>query len=179
MRNEYDFFWAFPEARFAIAKTLFLYHTESPDLENFIDETIYYFEKNAVENHDKSIFISYYSNALNLIEKYDLAHSLQTKYIDLQFLSSENYYHSYSQLPIYTICNATTLYNVGEIQKAKEIYDELKKQNLENLPFDIKEYVQIQFYLLGYYLNKKDRLHLNKIDEIITKTNFQFYKKFL
>ena len=179
MQKEYDFFCAFPEARFAIAKTLFLYHTESLELENFINDTILYFEKNAVEKHDKTIFSSYYSNALNLIGEYEIANELQLKYIDTDFLSSEDYYHSYAQLPFYKVSRAITLLNLGKTEESKEIYNEFKKLNLTELPFDIRDYVEIQFYILAYHLNKKDEIYLKKIQEIITKTNFQYFNSLL
>lgn len=179
MRKEYHFYWAFPEVRFAIAKTLYLYHIKSEELDDFINITISYFENNAIEEHDKAIFSSYFSNVLNLIKKYDLAYDLQKKHMNLQFLHSENYYHSYAQLPIYTICNAITLYSVGKTEEAEEIYNDFKKLNLTELPFDIRDYVEIQFYILAYHLNKKDEIYLKKIQELITKTNFQYFNSLL
>lgn len=179
MRKEYDYYWAFPEVRFAIAKTLYFFKFKPSELENYIKSSILFFEEKTLTTHERTIYSSYYANALNLIGKFELANELQTKHIDINFLSSENYYHSYAQLPFYKISRAITLFNIGKIEEAKEIYNDFKKQKLSDLPFDIKDYVEIQYYILGYHFNKKNELYLKKIEEIISKTGFNYFKKFL
>lgn len=179
MRKEYHFYWAFPEVRFTIAKTLYLYNFQPNVLKSFIKTSIQEFEEKSTTIHERTIYSSYYANALNLIGEFEIANELQLKYIDVDFLSSENYYHSYAQLPFYKVSRAITLLNIGKTEEAEEIYNEFKKLNLNELPFDIRDYVEIQFYILAYHLNKKDQIYLKKIQEIITKTNFQFFNSLL
>jgi tetratricopeptide (TPR) repeat protein len=178
MRKEYNFFWAFPEVRFAIAKTLYLFFTKNSELENYIIEKVN-INKTKAELHNQIVFDFYYADALNLIGKYQEANILQTKHKNIENNALTNYYHAQTQLPLFKVSRAITCIKTGNYAEAKNIFEELKKLNFSKLSFDIKDYVEIQYYILAHLLNPKDFDFQKKITEINSKISFFYLQNHL
>jgi hypothetical protein len=178
MRKEYDFFWAFPEVRFAIAKTLFLFHTKNTHLEDYVNEVIE-INKTKAELHNQIIFDLYYADALNLIGKYHEADNLQTKYKKTDEIVQQNYYHYQTQQPFFMVSRALTCIKTENYFEAKNIIEELRKLNFSKLSFDNKEYIEIQFYIISHLLNQKNTKFQKKVTEINSKISFYYLQNYL
>lgn len=178
MRKEYDFFWAFPEVRFAIAKTLYLFYTKNTQLEKYVNEVITINKINA-ELHNIVIFDLYYADALNLIGKYQEADILQTKHKNIEKTALISYYHAQTQIPFFKVSRAITCIKTENYAEAKNLFDELKKLNFLKLSFDIKNYIEIQYYILSHLLNPKNTKFQKKITEINSKIGFYYLQNYL
>ena len=178
MRKEYDFIWAFPEVRFAIAKTLYLFYTKNPQLDNYVDEVIK-INKTKAELHNIVIFDLYYADALNLIGKYQEADILQTKHKNIEKSALINYYHAQTQIPFFKVSRAITCIKTENYAEAKNLFDELKKLNFLKLSFDNKDYIEIQYYILTHLLNPKNSKFQKKITEINSKIGFYYLQNYL
>lgn len=178
MRIEYPFFCDFPEVRFAIAKTLFYYQNNYDLLLNseIKNQTIYNDKFNTLNN--RVIHQLYYADCLNLIGKYEDAESTQSQFSksDLEHFAHSNYHHQ-TQMILFKVSRGISLFKTGNVKESREIFDDLSKLNHEKLPFDTKDYFELQYYLLGKFLFPDNDSFHQKLNHKIEETGFEYFRK--
>ena len=78
------------------------------------------------------------------------------------------------------ISRAVTWFKLNEIEESKTLFSALTKEISENpiLPFDMKDYFEIQYYYLATKFYPDNISFRQKFNKIIDKTNFTFFSRF-
>lgn len=80
---------------------------------------------------------------------------------------------------MFDISKAVTLFHIGEVEKSRKLFDEFHKNtNFADIPFDVKDYVELWFYLLGKKLYTNQRVYSKRFKEKIKETNYRYFDKF-
>jgi hypothetical protein len=104
---------------------------------------------------------------------------LQTKHKNIEKIALINYYHAQTQLPLFKVSRAITCFKTNITTEAKNIFIELSTLNFSKLSFDIKDYIEIQYCILGYLLFPKNNIYHKKIIEINANISFHYLQKYL
>lgn len=168
MRKNYDFFWSFPEVRYANVKCLNA---------NCFDENIKKICSKSLSFNDRFIYNLYLSDTLNLIGDYENAEVLQEAIMNnknIEEFERENFHHK-THLFLLKIIRAITLFHLNKKDESLKIYRKLMSET-EFIPFDIKDYFEIQFYYLGTKIFPESIDFKSKFDSAINKTRFIYFK---
>lgn len=178
MREEYKFYFDFPEFRASIAKILYFhYYQYSRDL---IKEINYQYNtiKNRISITGKVWSAYYLADCFNLIGFYDEAHRFHSLVSRKEWNTFRTEFHYDRDLYLFNISKAITLFHIGEVEKSKELFDDFyKNTNFVDIPFDIKDYVELQFYLLGKKLYPHKAVYSKRFKEKIKETNYVYFNK--
>lgn len=171
MRKNYHFFWSFPEVRFAIVKCL-------KEKSFHIDAKNVYYQN--MSSQERFIFNLYLSDALNLIKDYENADLLQNAIFNIKNIEEferENY-HNKIQLLLLKVIRGITLFNINNVEEAKQMFRKLTEEisEMKLIPFDIKDYFEIQYYYLANKLFPESIDFRNKLDLLVKKTKFVYFK---
>ena len=168
MRKNYHFFWSFPEVRYAVVKCLYS--------KSFPDEIKEICTK-SLSLSDRFIYNLYLSDALNLVKNYEAAEILQNTILDkknIEEFERENFHHK-THLPLLKIVRAITLFHLDRKEESLRIFRQLLSF-IDVIPFDIKEYFELQYYYLGTKFFPESIDFKSKFDLIVEKTKFIYFK---
>lgn len=173
MRKEYGF-WYFPDVRFKIVECLYAY-LKSP---NQVSKLVF-------ENHPKLpkwseqfAYNTYLADALNLMKMYEVADVLQKEISSKNHLTfyKKNEYHQGVHTLLYKISRAITLFHLNRKEESELFFQEVSNDLFEkHLPFDIKDYIEIQYYYLALKLYPKNELFNQKLKTKINQTKFTIF----
>lgn len=168
MRENYHFFWSFPEVRYAVVKCLI-----AKSFDNEIKEIC----SKSLSLSDRFIYNLYLSDALNLVKDYEAAEILQNTILDkknIEEFESENFHHK-THLPLLKIVRAITLFHLDKKEESLRIFRQLLSCT-DIIPFDIKDYLELQYYYLGTKFFPESLDFKNKFELIVEKTKFIYFK---
>jgi len=186
MREDYIFFWTFPEIRYRICECLHAFMSiekTSPNyLLNMTVKSVGFYNYPNISKSQQFIYNVYLADALNLIGHYEDAHYLHETSVDEKLyedLENEDY-HSRTHIIFSKISRAVTWFKLNEIEESKTLFSALTKEISENpiLPFDMKDYFEIQYYYLATKFYPENVSFQQRFDKIIKKTNFTFFRNF-
>ena len=125
----------------------------------------------------KLIYNLYLSDALNLVKNYEAAEILQNTILDkknIEEFERENFHHK-THLPLLKIVRAITLFHLDRKEESLRIFRQLLSF-IDVIPFDIKEYFELQYYYLGTKFFPESIDFKSKFDLIVEKTKFIYFK---
>lgn len=180
MRKNYDFFWSFPEVRYRIAELLYHFIRKENALLNTEIKKFCVDDYPQIPAECRFVYSLYLADCLNLIGRYEDADFLQQKLIENHWsVDFENRnYHSETHILFSKISRAITLFHIKNRKESEELFSEISEELSENgkLPFDIKDYFELQYYYLGKKLFAENKSFNQKFEQMILKTKFTFFR---
>ncbi len=186
MRKNYRFFWTFPEFRYRIAECLHAYlHLGKPDKDNLLNQLVKDFGFDnypSISPSERFAYNTYFADALNLVGHYEEANCLQeiTMKANYQNDIENDDYHARTHILFAKVSRILTLYKLGEIKEAENLFLNLAEELSENpiLPFDIKDYFEIQYYYVATKLYVGNTSYKKRFDSLVRKTSFTYFNTF-
>lgn len=183
MRKNYSFFWTFPEVRYRISECLNTVVCIGKETENYLlnifVKDIGFYKYPNISASERFIYNTYFADMLNFVGYFQDANYLQEMIIEEKYqedFENENY-HSDTHILLFQVSRALTLYKLGKEKDSKMCFLKLSSE-LKRLPFDIKDYVEVQYYYLATKLFPTNEEFQRKFDNIVLKTNFTFFSHF-
>lgn len=177
MREQYGYF-DFPEFRASIAKILYFFHYL--DNERMMREIRYQYQiiKNRTCTSGKVWSAYYLADCFNLIGLYQEAHRFHSLISEQEWEDFKAEYHYQRDWYLFEISKAITLFHIGERAKSQIIFEDFYKNvNFADIPFDIKDYIELQFYLLGKKLYPRRTIYSKQLKEKIKDTHYIYFEK--
>ena len=155
MRKEYKWFFVFPEFRAAAARVLYYFHyNDHQNLEKEIQTQYSNFRKKTI-NGDRIFFASYFADCLNLIGRYSEAKEFVSEISKEDYEEFKEEYHYKRDKYLFCIVKGITLFHLGEKKESEKLFQEVSNVTFMEFPFDIRDYLALQYYLLGKLLYPK------------------------
>ena len=155
MRKEYKWFFVFPEFRAAAARVLYYFHyNDHQNLEKEIQTQYSNFRKKTI-NGDRVFFASYFADCLNLIGRYSEAKEFISEISKEDYEEFKKEYHCNRDKYLFCIVKGITLFHLGEKKESEKLFQEVSNVTFMEFPFDIRDYLALQYYLLGKLLYPK------------------------
>ncbi|TDX86089.1 hypothetical protein [Epilithonimonas xixisoli] len=175
MKKEFGNQYIFPVARFSVAKLFVLHAQDSEDLRDFINEQIQLPINENLDELQTIVFKVHFADALNKIGKYEDSFALMNDYNEDDFdeIWTKYYHEKYKYLFIVT--KIMTLLGLGKTKEAKQYFDDFKIDWKDrHLTFDIASYIKLQYFTLGYFLDKiNSENYLKNLKNEIEITGFK------
>lgn len=175
MKKEFGNLYIFPITRFSVAKLFALYTQNSEDLNDFINEQIQLPFNENLDELQTIVFKVHFADALNMIGKYEDAFALMKDYDEDDFdkIWTKYYHEKYKYLFIVT--KMMTLLGLGKTKEAKQYFNNFKIDWKDrHLTFDIASYIKLQYFTLGYFLDKiNSKNYLKNLQKEIEITSFK------
>ncbi len=170
MRKEYKWFFVFPEFRAAAARVLYyFYYNDHQNLEKEIQTQYSNLRKKTI-NGDRIFFASYFADCLNLIGRYSEAKEFISE------ISKEDYEEFKKDL--FCIVKGITLFHLGEKKESEKLFQEVSNVTFMEFPFDIRDYLVLQYYLLGKLLYPKKTKFSDGFNFKIKEMKFTYFNRF-
>ena len=178
MRKEYKWFFVFPEFRAAAARVLYYFHyNDHQNLEKEIQTQYSNFRKKTI-NGDRVFFASYFADCLNLIGRYSEAKEFISEISNEEYEEFEKEYHCKRDKYLFCIVKGITLFHLGEKKESEKLFQEVSNVTFMEFPFDIRDYLALQYYLLGKLLYPKKTKFSDGFNSKIKEMKFTYFNRF-
>ena len=178
MRKEYKWFFVFPEFRAAAARVLYYFHyNDHQNLEKEIQAQYSNFRKKTI-NGDRVFFASYFADCLNLIGRYSEAKEFISEISKEDYEEFKEEYHYNRDKYLFCIVKGITLFHLGEKKESEKLFQEVSNVNFMEFPFDIRDYLALQYYLLGKLLYPKKTKFSDGFNSKIKEMKFTYFNRF-
>ena len=178
MRKEYKWFFVFPEFRAAAARVLYYFHyNDHQNLEKEIQTQYSNFRKKTI-NGDRVFFASYFADCLNLIGRYSEAKEFVSEISKEDYEEFKKEYHCNRDKYLFCIVKGITLFHLGEKKESEKLFQEVSNVTFMEFPFDIRDYLALQYYLLGKLLYPKKTKFSDGFNFKIKEMKFTYFNKF-
>jgi len=178
MRKEYKWFFVFPEFRAAAARVLYYFHyNDHQNLEKEIQTQYYNFRKKTI-NGDRIFFASYFADCLNLIGRYSEAKEFVSEISNEEYEEFEKEYHCKRDKYLFCIVKGITLFHLGEKKESEKLFQEVSNVNFMEIPFDIRDYLELQYCLLGKLLYPKKTKFSDGFNFKIKEMKYAYFNRF-
>lgn len=178
MRKEYKWFFVFPEFRAAAARVLYYFHyNDHQNLEKEIQTQYSNFRKKTI-NGDRVFFASYFADCLNLIGRYSEAKEFISEISKEDYEEFKKEYHCNRDKYLFCIVKGITLFHLGEKKESEKLFQEVSNVTFMEFPFDIRDYLALQYYLLGKLLYPKKTKFSDGFNFKIKEMKFTYFNKF-
>ena len=178
MRKEYKWFFVFPEFRAAAARVLYYFHyNDHQNLEKEIQTQYSNFRKKTI-NGDRVFFASYFADCLNLIGRYSEAKEFVSEISNEEYEEYEKEYHCNRDKYLFCIVKGITLFHLGEKKESEKLFQEVSNVTFMEFPFDIRDYLALQYYLLGKLLYPKKTKFSDGFNSKIKEMKFTYFNRF-
>ena len=178
MRKEYKWFFVFPEFRAAAARVLYYFHyNDHQNLEKEIQTQYSNFRKKTI-NGDRVFFASYFADCLNLIGRYSEAKEFIYEISKEDYEEFKKEYHCNRDKYLFCIVKGITLFHLGEKKESEKLFQEVSNVTFMEFPFDIRDYLALQYYLLGKLLYPKKTKFSDGFNSKIKEMKFTYFNRF-
>jgi hypothetical protein len=178
MRKEYKWFFVFPEFRAAAARVLYYFHyNDHQNLEKEIQTQYSNFRKKTI-NGDRVFFASYFADCLNLIGRYSEAKEFISEISKEDYEEFKKEYHCNRDKYLFCIVKGITLFHLGEKKESEKLFQEVSNVTFMEFPFDIRDYLALQYYLLGKLLYPKKTKFSDGFNSKIKEMKFTYFNRF-
>ena len=178
MRKEYKWFFVFPEFRAAAARVLYYFHYNNhQNLEKEIQTQYSNFRKKTI-NGDRIFFASYFADCLNLIGRYSEAKEFISEISKEDYEEFKKEYHYNRDKYLFCIVKGITLFHLGEKKESEKLFQEVSNVTFMEFPFDIRDYLALQYYLLGKLLYPKKTKFSDGFNSKIKEMKFTYFNRF-
>ena len=178
MRKEYKWFFVFPEFRAAAARVLYYFHYNNhQNLEKEIQTQYSNFRKKTI-NGDRVFFASYFADCLNLIGRYSEAKEFISEISKEDYEEFKKEYHYNRDKYLFCIVKGITLFHLGEKKESEKLFQEVSNVTFMEFPFDIRDYLALQYYLLGKLLYPKKTKFSDGFNSKIKEMKYTYFNRF-
>ena len=178
MRKEYKWFFVFPEFRAAAARVLYYFHyNDHQNLEKEIQTQYSNFRKKTI-NGDRVFFASYFADCLNLIGRYSEAKEFISEISKEDYEEFKEEYHYKRDKYLFCIVKGITLFHLGEKKESEKLFQEVSNVTFMEFPFDIRDYLALQYYLLGKLLYPKKTKFSDGFNSKIKEMKYTYFNRF-
>ena len=178
IRKEYKWFFVFPEFRAAAARVLYYFHyNDHQNLEKEIQTQYSNFRKKTI-NGDRVFFASYFADCLNLIGRYSEAKEFISEISKEDYEEFKKEYHYNRDKYLFCIVKGITLFHLGEKKESEKLFQEVSNVTFMEFPFDIRDYLALQYYLLGKLLYPKKTKFSDGFNSKIKEMKFTYFNRF-
>ena len=178
MRKEYKWFFVFPEFRAAAARVLYyFYYNDHQNLEKEIQTQFSNLRKMTI-NGDRIFFASYFADCLNLIGRYSEAKEFVSEISKEDYEEFKEEYHYKRDKYLFCIVKGITLFHLGEKKESEKLFQEVSNVTFMEFPFDIRDYLALQYYLLGKLLYPKKTKFSDGFNSKIKEMKFTYFNRF-
>ncbi len=178
MRKEYKWFFVFPEFRAAAARVLYYFHyNDHQNLEKEIQTQYSNFRKKTI-NGDRIFFASYFADCLNLIGRYSEAKEFVSEISNEEYEEFEKEYHYKRDKYLFCIVKGITLFHLGKKKESEKLFQEVSNVNFMEIPFDIWDYLELQYCLLGKLLYPKKTKFSDGFNFKIKEMKYTYFNRF-
>ena len=178
MRKEYKWFFVFPEFRAAAARVLYYFHyNDHQNLEKEIQTQYSNFRKKTI-NGDRVFFASYFADCLNLIGRYSEAKEFISEISNEEYEEFEKEYHYKRDKYLFCIVKGITLFHLGEKKESEKLFQEVSNVNFMEISFDIRDYLALQYCLLGKLLYPQKKKFSDGFNSKINEMKFTYFNRF-
>ena len=178
MRKEYKWFFVFPEFRAAAARVLYYFHyNDHQNLEKEIQTQFSNLRKKTI-NGDRVFFASYFADCLNLIGRYSEAKEFISEISKEDYEEFKKEYHCNRDKYLFCIVKGITLFHLGEKKESEKLFQEVSNVTFMEFPFDIRDYLALQYYLLGKLLYPKKTKFSDGFNSKIKEMKFTYFNRF-
>ena len=178
MRKEYKWFFVFPEFRAAAARVLYYFHyNDHQNLEKEIQTQYSNFRKKTI-NGDRVFFASYFADCLNLIGRYSEAKEFISEISKEDYKEFKKEYHYNRDKYLFCIVKGITLFHLGEKKESEKLFQEVSNVTFMDFPFDIRDYLALQYYLLGKLLYPKKTKFSDGFNSKIKEMKYTYFNRF-
>ena len=178
MRKEYKWFFVFPEFRAAAARVLYYFHyNDHQNLEKEIQTQYSNFRKKTI-NGDRVFFASYFADCLNLIGRYSEAKEFVSEISKEDYEEFKEEYHYKRDKYLFCIVKGITLFHLGEKKESEKLFQEVSNVTFMEFPFDIRDYLALQYYLLGKLLYPKKTKFSDGFNSKIKEMKYTYFNRF-
>ena len=178
MRKDFKWFFVFPEFRAAAARVLYYFHyNDHQNLEKEIQTQYSNFRKKTI-NGDRVFFASYFADCLNLIGRYSEAKEFISEISKEDYEEFKKEYHYNRDKYLFCIVKGITLFHLGEKKESEKLFQEVSNVTFMEFPFDIRDYLALQYYLLGKLLYPKKTKFSDGFNSKIKEMKFTYFNRF-
>ena len=178
MRKEYKWFFVFPEFRAAAARVLYYFHyNDHQNLEKEIQTQYSNFRKKTI-NGDRVFFASYFADCLNLIGRYSEAKEFISEISKEDYEEFKEEYHYKRDKYLFCIVKGITLFHLGEKKESEKLFQEVSNVTFMEFPFDIRDYLALQYYFLGKLLYPQKTKFSDGFNFKIKEMKFTYFNRF-
>ena len=178
MRKEYKWFFVFPEFRAAAARVLYYFHyNDHQNLEKEIQTQYSNFRKKTI-NGDRVFFASYFADCLNLIGRYSEAKEFISEISKEDYEEFKKEYHYNRDKYLFCIVKGITLFHLGEKKESEKLFQEVSNVTFMEFPFDIRDYLALQYCLLGKLLYPKKTKFSDGFNSKIKEMKYTYFNRF-
>ena len=178
MRKEYKWFFVFPEFRAAAARVLYYFHyNDHQNLEKEIQTQFSNLRKMTI-NGDRIFFASYFADCLNLIGRYSEAKEFISEISKEDYEEFKKEYHYKRDKYLFCIVKGITLFHLGEKKESEKLFQEVSNVTFMEFPFDIRDYLALQYYLLGKLLYPKKTKFSDGFNSKIKEMKYTYFNRF-
>ena len=178
MRKEYKWFFVFPEFRAAVARVLYYFHYDDhQNLEKEIQTQFSNLRKMTIKG-DRVFFASYFADCLNLIGRYSEAKEFISEISKEDYEEFKKEYHYNRDKYLFCIVKGITLFHLGEKKESEKLFQEVSNVTFMEFPFDIRDYLALQYYLLGKLLYPKKTKFSDGFNSKIKEMKFTYFNRF-
>ena len=178
MRKEYKWFFVFPEFRAAAARVLYYFHyNDHQNLEKEIQTQFSNLRKMTIKG-DRVFFASYFADCLNLIGRYSEAKEFISEISKEDYEEFKKEYHCNRDKYLFCIVKGITLFHLGEKKESEKLFQEVSNVTFMEFPFDIRDYLALQYYLLGKLLYPKKTKFSDGFNSKIKEMKYTYFNRF-
>ena len=178
MRKEYKWFFVFPEFRAAAARVLYYFHyNDHQNLEKEIQTQFSNLRKITIKG-DRVFFASYFADCLNLIGRYSEAKEFISEISKEDYEEFKKEYHYNRDKYLFCIVKGITLFHLGEKKESEKLFQEVSNVTFMEFPFDIRDYLALQYYLLGKLLYPKKTKFSDGFNSKIKEMKYTYFNRF-
>ena len=171
-------FFVFPEFRAATARVLYyFYYNDHQNLEKEIQTQYSNLRKKTI-NGDRIFFASYFADCLNLIGRYSEAKEFISEISKEDYEEFKKEYHYNRDKYLFCIVKGITLFHLGEKKESEKLFQEVSNVTFMEFPFDIRDYLVLQYYLLGKLLYPKKTKFSDGFNFKIKEMKFTYFNRF-
>lgn len=178
MRKDFKWFFVFPEFRAAAARVLYYFHyNDHQNLEKEIQTQFSNLRKIIIKG-DRIFFASYFADCLNLIGRYSEAKEFVSEISKEDYEEFKKEYHYNRDKYLFCIVKGITLFHLGEKKESEKLFQEVSNVTFMEFPFDIRDYLALQYYLLGKLLYPKKTKFSDGFNFKIKEMKFTYFNRF-
>ena len=178
MRKDIKWFFVFPEFRAAAARVLYYFHyNDHQNLEKEIQTQYSNLRKMTIKGY-RVFFACYFADCLNLIGRYSEAKEFISEISKEDYEEFKKEYHYKRDKYLFCIVKGITLFHLGEKKESEKLFQEVSNVNFMEIPFDIRDYLELQYCLLGKLLYPKKTKFSDGFNFKIKEMKYTYFNRF-